>query len=304
MPPSLCALFLELDVWCGSGRPELQALLHLAGRVRLRSCTFRQLYDDVAAATRVSELLAHPGFVQLAGGTLRCLAGAPATLHGGKHTLHPFPLGFYPSLESLQLYVPPHQQRLSIGGRHYVALRLLPPRLRQLEVSAWHVLAEPEVLVRCPEVSLLAAAVLLSEHVLPYAGLAGAAGAAVAEAHLCELALLLAAAGLPKGHRIKVQANLVCFQRSSDGADAKLVAPHAAAPAAAAAAAAADGGQAGGAGPAAEDGSAFPRLSVLTGGVRAVLQPAPGGATWPAALGPNAPPGTGPDMQVVLSNAA
>ncbi|KAL4438968.1 hypothetical protein ABPG77_006905 [Micractinium sp. CCAP 211/92] len=346
-----CKEFLELDVWCGSSLAELQALLQLAARVRLRSCTFKQPFDQVTAAARTSELLAHPGFEQLAGRALRALTGAPATLHCGSQQLHPFPLASYPGLEALQLYVPPHQQvwslreacwsaahnlqRLSICGRHYVALRVLPPRLQRLEVSAWHVLAEPQVLVRCRDVLLLAAAVLLTEQVLPYGGLAGAAGEAAARAQLCELAQLLAAAGLPRGHCIHLQSNLVCFRRGSDGADAKLISP-AAGPAAvpagaagagleaAAAEQAADGADGGAAGVPAEAGpaawqadagsqaaatpagcsSAFPPLAVRAGGVHAVLRPAPAGAAWPAALGPNPPPGAGPGMEVVLHCAA
>lgn len=76
----------------------------------LCSCAFRQRFDDVTAAGRVSEVLAHPVFMRAAGPALHSLAGAPATLHSGAQALHPFPLGAYPGLTALQLYVPPHQQ--------------------------------------------------------------------------------------------------------------------------------------------------------------------------------------------------
>lgn len=182
-----------------------------------------------------------------------------------------------------------------------------------------------QVLVSCPEVSVVAAAVLLAEQVLPYIGLE-ASEAAAAEGRLRDLAQLMAAAGLHPGHRIQLQTNLVCFRRSSDGADAKLVRPlsRLAGPAAAAAGpggaaagpAAAAGVPAGAvvAGPAAQarfggqaeavgavdSRRAFPPLAVHAGAVQAALSPAPAGTAWPAALGPNMPHGDGPDMEVVL----
>lgn len=129
------------------------------------------------------------------------------------------------------------------------------------------------------QVHLLAAAVLLSERVLPYA--TRSATPAATEAQLAQLAALVAAAGLPPGHRIELDTNLVCFLQLGDSVEVKLEAP-----AAAAAGAAAEG-----------DGL----LSAAAGSVVASLGPPPAHSCWPAALGPNAPPGSGSEVQVVIA---
>lgn len=226
-------------------------------------------------------------------------------------------------------------RRLDVSGRHYVAVRALPPHLRHLSVSAWHVLLEPrvrrggggderlwlekgrlnclvgrlagspqvhaeagcpslaasqiayhmhshkppsmQVVACCAHVEVHAEAVLLSEHVLPYASLAGAATAAAAAQQLAELAAALAGAGLPPGHEMRLTTNLVCFQTvpCHDSTDAKLVAPRAqavqAAEAAGGAAAAADGG-------ATAATLAFAPQAAAASGVSATLAPAPGSA--------------------------
>lgn len=118
---------------------------------------------------------------------------------------------------------------------------------------------------------MLAAAVLLSEHVLPYPAPAGSA--VVAQQQLAQLAELLAAAGLPPGHTIHLATNLVCFQRHSDGVDAKLTAPT-------------------------EHG--WQMLYAAAGGVMAMLEQPEEPSTWPGSLGPNAPPGTSPEMRITL----
>lgn len=146
----------------------MQRLLRLAFRARLVSLTFLQAPDEERATGAVYELLTHPPFQAVAAAHLRCLAGAPSSAAGSRSTLRHLPPGAFPRLERLQLYVPSGQQvlslrnpawaalerlrELSVAGRHYVALRVLPPRLRRLGVSAWHVLAEPALLVRCPQV--------------------------------------------------------------------------------------------------------------------------------------------------------
>lgn len=121
----------------------------------------------------------------------------------------------------------------------------------------------------------------MAEHVLPYFA-SGLAPAAV-EAQLRELAELLAAAGLPEGHSITLDTNLVCWQRPSVGSEAKLAAPAADALLGAAAA-----------------GAASWQLQAAAGGVDATMAAPPAHSVWPAGLGPNAPPGKGPDMRIAV----
>lgn len=158
---------LQLAVRCSGGRVEVQQLFQLAQRCRITALHFDQRADDDAAAAAVAELLAHPTFDRAAGPHLRLLHGAPSSSAGRRNLQH-FSVAAFPRLEQLHIYVPPHQQvlslrnpawaaalrlrRLEVCGRHYVALRELPPHLLELQVSAWHVLVEPCVLVRCPQV--------------------------------------------------------------------------------------------------------------------------------------------------------
>ncbi|PSC74342.1 hypothetical protein C2E20_2708 [Micractinium conductrix] len=258
---------LSLAVHCDGSTAQLHALLWLAGRARLTALRFCQAQDDGAAAAAVFELLTHRPLIAAAGRHLRALAGVPsASVAGGRREqAHPFPLAAFPALQALQFYVPPQLQvlslrdggagwggaaalrRLDVSGRHYVAVRALPPHLRHLSVSAWHVLLEPRVVACCAHVEVHAEAVLLSEHVLPYASLAGAATAAAAAQQLAELAAALAGAGLPPGHEMRLTTNLVCFQtvpchdsrRLQQASDAQPEAPAMPMPAAAARGAAA-----------------------------------------------------------------
>ncbi len=345
---------LRLAVRCRSTVAAVQGLLHLARRCRLVGVSFQQHAEDEDAAAAVHALLSDAGFQQVAAVHLTTLLGAPCSAEGGKSaagrsTLQHFSPAPFPRLRRLQLYTPPHQQvlslrnpawqaatalrHLSISGRHYLALRVLPPNLRRLEVSAWHVLAEPQLLVQCPQVCcggmvavlrclrlcdrglalwlekqqvvremgncgskptdpafalhnlqvhILAAAVLTTEHVLPYFA-AGAAPTAV-ERQLAQLAQLLATAGLAEGHCITLDTNLVCWQCPSDGSEVKLAAPAADALLVAAAA-----------------GAASWQLKAVAGTVEATMAAPPAHSLWPA-LGPNAPSGSGPEMRVVVQN--
>ena len=248
------------------------------------------------------ELLTHTGWQRLAGRELRQLAGVPWSSAREKAweaapvpTVH---LAAYPRLQWFELYAPPHQQVLSlrrgdagweaaqqlrhlrVEGRHYLALRVLPPRLESLHASAWHVLAEPSVLVGCRRVELLATAVLLSEHVLPYGAMMPAAGA---EQRLQWLAGVVADAGLPPGHRIQLHTShtsLVCFQRADTGerTEVHLVWR------------------------AAGDGEVL-QASVGSVVARLAAPPVPC-PRWPAALGRSMACDSGPEMQVVLQCGA
>lgn len=170
---------LQLSVRTRSSVAAVQGLLHLARRCRLVGLCFDHRAEDEEAAVATHTLLSDAGFQQLAARHLATLLGAPSSAEGGKSavgrsTLQHFDPSAFTSLRRLQLYTPPHQQvlslrnqawlaaaalrHLSISGRHYVALRVLPPNLRSLEVSAWHVLAEPQLLVQCPQVRLQAGA--------------------------------------------------------------------------------------------------------------------------------------------------
>ena len=159
---------LRLSVSCSGAPADVRPLLQLARRSRLVALRFEQAADDGEAAGAVLELLHHPAFAAAAGQHLRALHGVPASDGGRKHLDH-FSPAAYPSLAGLQLYAPPHQQvlslrggawaaaaglrRLAVQGRHYVALRDLPPCLEHLEVTAWHLLApDLSALLRCKEV--------------------------------------------------------------------------------------------------------------------------------------------------------
>lgn len=159
---------LRLAVRCSGAPAQVRPLLQLAQRCRLAALRFEQPADDATAAGAVAELLHHPAFVAAAGQHLRLLHGVPASSGRYKHLEHFSPAAF-PVLEELGLYAPPHQQvlslrgdawaaasslrRLAVGGRHYIALRDLPPRLERLEVTAWHLLApDLAALLRCREV--------------------------------------------------------------------------------------------------------------------------------------------------------
>jgi hypothetical protein len=207
-------------------------------------------------------------------------------------------LAAYPRLQWFELYAPPHQQVLSLRrgdagweatqqlrhlrleGRHYLSLRILPPRLESLHASAWHMLAEPSVLVGCRQVELLATAVLLSEHVLPYGPATAAAAAAGAEQPLQWLAGVLATAGLPPGHCIQLHTSLVCFQRADtdERTEVHLVWR------------------------AAGDGEVL-QASVGSVVARLAAPPVPC-PRWPAALGRSMACDSGPEMQVVLQCGA
>lgn len=349
---------------CPGRAADVQRLLQLAHRCSLVGLCFQQQQqpvEDGHAAAAAFALLSDGGFQHLAAPHLATLLGAPCSAEGGKsaagQTLHHFSPAAFPGLRRLQLYVPPHQQvlslrnpawlaaaalrQLSLSGRHYCAVRALPPALRCLEVSAWHVLVEPQLLVRCPkvrwrgtvwkgwwqgdrqrepaqhcsdwsvpsqiplssctcalhasaplpppqpwlsQVHILAAAVLLTEHILPYPAVGSTPAAA--EALLAQLVELLAAACLPQGHVVTLDTNLVCWQRHSDGADAKLAAPAAEVLLGAAAA-----------------GAAAWQLQAGAGGVAASMAAPPAHSAWPAALGPNAPSGSGPEMRVMVQRS-
>ena len=289
---------LRLEVCSSGSLEEARQLLRLAGRAHLTAVHFQQSHEEAAAAAAVSELLSHAGWHRLAGRELRQLAGVPwSSAREKSWEAAPAPavqLGAYPQLQRLELYAPPYQQALSlrrgdagweaaqqlrhlrVEGRHYLALRVLPPRLESLHASAWHVLAEPSVLVGCRRVELLATAVLLSEHVLPYGAMMPAAGA---EQRLQWLAGVVAEAGLPPGHRIQLHTSLVCFQRADiEHREVQL------------------------AWRAAGEGEV---LHASAGGVVASLAapPAPR-PRWPASMGPCMADGSGPQMHLVLQREA
>lgn len=160
-------LQLRLSVRCDGSAAQVQQVLRLAAAARLVSLSFEHQLNDGAASSAVFELLSHSGFQQRVGQHLRQLLGAPGSTAGGR-AMHHFAPAAFPQLQRLQLYTPPHQQVLSLRnpawqalqqlreldviGRHYVAVRVLPPHLRRLSISAWHVLIEPAVLVCCPQV--------------------------------------------------------------------------------------------------------------------------------------------------------
>ena len=192
---------------CSSGSiEEARQLLSLAGRARLIAAHFQQSHEDTTASAAVYELLIHTSWHRLAGRELRQLTGVPWSFAFEGWEAAPasiVQLAAYPRLQQLKVYATLGMQvvslrrgtagweaaqqlrHLTVEGRHYLALRVLPPRLESLHASAWHVLAEPEVLVGCRWVDLLATAVLLSEQVLPWGPTAtGAAAAAAAQQQL------------------------------------------------------------------------------------------------------------------------
>lgn len=73
------------------------------------------------------------------------------------------------------------------------------------------------------QVHLQADAVLLLEECLPYP--MPTTSREQAQELLAQLAALVAGAGLPPGHALRISTSLVCFRRPADGAEAKLSAP-------------------------------------------------------------------------------
>lgn len=126
---------------------------------------------------------------------------------------------------------------------------------------------------------LLAAAVLLSEHVLPYPTARSSLEAVAAQ--LSQLAALVAAAVPPAGHCLELDADLVCFQRLSDGVEVKLSAPFV---------------EAGGSWEVAADADA----------VHARMAPPPAQSCWPAALWAlgHVPEGSTPNLRVTVQAPA
>lgn len=174
------AAALRLQVQCGCTPDELSQLLRLSRRARLVALHFagpaaappdplrsRPPHVEPPDLSPVFELLQQPAFEEAAGPHLLALRGAPFASPAGRRHMLRFSslLAAYPWLRTLQLEAahlaalsePAWQaasslRSLHVCGLHYVAVRVLPPNLQELSVTAWNVLIPPPTLVRCPNV--------------------------------------------------------------------------------------------------------------------------------------------------------